>query len=94
MRSPYSLVNHPPAEPPPGVICPDIWTVQVRWWRRHTPDENRRCRECAGTAAWPCMSWLCWDGQLGDAIAASLQYRAEQEALLEGELVLAALTPA
>lgn len=100
MRSPYSLDNHPPAEPPPGVICPGLWTVQVRLWKRHTPwPGTTKCQECTGTASWPCHSWLSWDGQLGDAWAAHIRHVAEQKAAQDpaedaDRLVLAALAHA
>ncbi|MEV0649900.1 hypothetical protein AB0I28_32055 [Phytomonospora sp. NPDC050363] len=72
MKSPYSLKNLPPDDPPAGVICPGLWTMQVRYWRLHTPRPGtKRCQECKGTAAWPCHSWLCYDGLLGDAVEAS-----------------------
>lgn len=70
MRSPYSLEMPPPAEPPRGVLMPSLWPVQVRWWLRHTPKKGTRtCAACG--QSWPCHSWACWDGQLGDAVQAS-----------------------
>ena len=65
--------NPPPEEAPAGVICPGLWTVQVRWWKRHTPRlGEKKCTECG--QAWPCHSWLCWDGQIGDAWEASNRF--------------------
>ncbi|WP_156926137.1 hypothetical protein [Glycomyces arizonensis] len=72
MRSPYTLDNPPPDEPPSGVPVPSLWRVQARWWRRHTPALDQRsvrrpvCGHCG--QAWPCHSWACWDGQLGEAV--------------------------
>ncbi|THV24457.1 hypothetical protein [Glycomyces paridis] len=80
MRSPYTLDNPPPNEPPSEVLVPSLWRVQVRWWNRHTPSLDQRgvkhpvCGHCAQT--WPCHSWACWDGQLGQAVGP----RAEQAA--------------
>ncbi|MEV0649872.1 hypothetical protein AB0I28_31915 [Phytomonospora sp. NPDC050363] len=74
-------MNNPPQEDAPvGVICPGLWTVQVRWWKRHTPRLGEKtCTECG--QAWPCHSWLCWDGQIGDAWEASKRFqRTEAEA--------------
>jgi len=77
LRSPYSLDKPPPSEPPPGVLCPSLWPVQVRWWRRHTPkDKARTCAVCG--QGWPCHSWACWDGQIGDAVAAAEQHQLER----------------
>lgn len=51
---------------------PSLWRVQVRWWKRHTPTLDQQgakhpvCRHCG--QSWPCHSWACWDGQLGQAI--------------------------
>ncbi|GLZ81706.1 hypothetical protein Afil01_65130 [Actinorhabdospora filicis] len=74
MRSPFDLNNPPPEEGPVGVICPGLWTVQVRWWKRHTPRQGEKtCSECG--QSWPCHSWLCWDGQIGDAIEASERFK-------------------
>lgn len=72
MRSPYTLDNPPPDEPPSGVLVPSLWRVQARWWKRHTPALDQRstrrpvCGHCL--QAWPCHSWACWDGQLGEAV--------------------------
>lgn len=72
MRSPYTLDNPPPDEPPIEVLVPSLWRVQARWWKRHTPALDQQsakhpvCRHCA--QAWPCHSWACWDGQLGQAV--------------------------
>ncbi|WP_199043087.1 hypothetical protein [Glycomyces salinus] len=47
--------------------------MQARWWKRHTPASDQRgsrrpvCGHCH--QAWPCHSWACWDGQLGEAVA-------------------------
>ncbi|MCH7232344.1 hypothetical protein L0U85_16000 [Glycomyces sp. L485] len=47
--------------------------MQARWWKRHTPALEQRgarrpvCGHCR--QAWPCHSWACWDGQLGEAVA-------------------------
>ncbi|WP_460497144.1 hypothetical protein [Glycomyces tarimensis] len=47
--------------------------MQARWWKRHTPALDQRsarrpvCGHCRQT--WPCHSWACWDGQLGEAVA-------------------------
>ncbi|GAB3235129.1 hypothetical protein GCM10027447_32700 [Glycomyces halotolerans] len=74
LRSPYTLDNPPPDEPPNGVLVPSLWRVQARWWKRHTPAADQRtarrpvCGHCR--QAWPCHSWACWDGQLGEAVAA------------------------
>lgn len=67
MRSPYTLQKPPPVDPPAGAVCPSLWPVQVRWWLKHTPkDDSQVCRSCS--QAWPCHSWACWDGQIGDAV--------------------------
>ncbi|WP_153027425.1 hypothetical protein [Glycomyces albidus] len=72
MRSPYTLDNPPPDEPPSDVLVPSLWRVQARWWKRHTPALDQQgakhpvCRHCS--QAWPCHSWACWDGQLGQAV--------------------------
>ena len=74
MRSPYTLDNPPPDEPPSGVLVPSLWRVQTRWWKRHTPALDQRsarrpvCGHCR--QAWPCHSWACWDGQIGAAAEA------------------------
>ena len=72
MRSPYTLDNPPPDEPPSEVLVPSLWRVQARWWKRHTPALEQRsakhpvCGHCG--QSWPCHSWACWDGQLGQAV--------------------------
>jgi len=72
LRSPYTLENPPPDEPPSEVLVPSLWRVQARWWKRHTPAIDQRdakhpvCSHCA--QSWPCHSWACWDGQLGQAV--------------------------
>ncbi len=72
LRSPYTLDNPPPDEPPSGVLVPSLWRVQTRWWKRHTPAVDQRnarrpvCGHCR--QAWPCHSWACWDGQIGQAV--------------------------
>lgn len=72
MRSPYTLENPPPDEPPSEVLVPSLWRVQARWWKRHTPALDQRgakhpvCGHCG--QSWPCHSWACWDGQLGQAV--------------------------
>ncbi|QSB06069.1 hypothetical protein [Natronoglycomyces albus] len=70
MRSPFTLDNPPPEEPPQGVLVPSLWRVQVRWWKRHTPEKRPgrkpvNCRDCK--QVWPCHSWAAWDGQIGEA---------------------------
>ena len=76
MRSPFSLAEPPPDQPPAGVLCPSLWPVQIRWWLKHTPKVGGQsgdpCRICAQT--WPCPGWACWDGQLGEALAAAKKY--------------------
>lgn len=75
MRSPYTLENPPPDEPPSDVLVPSLWRVQARWWKRHTPALDQRtakhplCGHCG--QSWPCHSWACWDGQLGQAVGRS-----------------------
>lgn len=75
MRSPYTLENPPPDEPPSDVLVPSLWRVQARWWKRHTPAMDQRsvkhplCGHCG--QSWPCHSWACWDGQLGQAVGRS-----------------------
>ncbi|NUQ89128.1 MAG: hypothetical protein HOQ43_11775 [Glycomyces artemisiae] len=72
MRSPYTLDNPPPDEPPSEVLVPSLWRVQARWWKRHTPALDQQgakhpvCGHCG--QSWPCHSWACWDGQLGQAV--------------------------
>jgi len=89
MRSPFDLNNHPPADAPVGVICPGLWTVQVRWWKRHTPNPGeKKCTECA--QSWPCHSWLCWDGQIGDAWDAATRYQRAHPAALNSAAPLLA----
>lgn len=81
MRSPYTLDNPPPSEPPGQVLVPSLWRVQVRWWHRHTPALDQRgakhpvCGHCA--QSWPCHSWACWDGQLGQAVGPRAHEAAE-----------------
>jgi hypothetical protein len=75
LRSPYTLDNPPPDEPPSDVLVPSLWRVQARWWKRHTPAPEQRnakhpvCGHCG--QSWPCHSWACWDGQLGQAVGQS-----------------------
>jgi len=75
LRSPYTLDNPPPDEPPSEVLVPSLWRVQARWWKRHTPVLEQRgakhplCGHCR--QSWPCHSWACWDGQLGQAVGQS-----------------------
>lgn len=76
MRSPYTLDNPPPDEPPSEVLVPSLWRVQARWWKRHTPALDQLsakhpvCGHCG--QSWPCHSWACWDGQLGQAVSGSI----------------------
>jgi hypothetical protein len=57
------------------VLVPSLWRVQARWWKRHTPAMDQRgakhpvCGHCG--QSWPCHSWACWDGQLGQAVGRS-----------------------
>jgi hypothetical protein len=64
---------------------PSLWRVQARWWKRHTPALDQRdarhpvCGHCG--QSWPCHSWACWDGQLGQAVGRPpVQERAEAPA--------------
>lgn len=83
MRSPYTLDNPPPDEPPSNVLVPSLWRVQARWWKRHTPAFDQRgakhpvCGHCS--QSWPCHSWACWDGQLGQAVGGQAALRALPE---------------
>ncbi|WP_133884184.1 hypothetical protein [Glycomyces sp. NRRL B-16210] len=84
MRSPYTLDNPPPEVPPSDVLVPSLWRVQVRWWNRHTPALDQRgvkhpvCGHCG--QSWPCHSWACWDGQLGQAVGPRAHEAAPVEA--------------
>ncbi|GAA4924280.1 hypothetical protein GCM10023223_52150 [Stackebrandtia albiflava] len=70
----------PPSEPPDGVLSPSLWPVQVRWWRRHTPKGQARiCAVCG--QSWPCHSWACWDGQIGEAVEAAKRHQAQTASL-------------
>ena len=57
------------------MLVPSLWRVQARWWKRHTPALEQRtakhplCGHCE--QSWPCHSWACWDGQLGQAVGQS-----------------------
>lgn len=58
------------------MLVPSLWRVQARWWKRHTPAldqlgaKHPMCGHCG--QSWPCHSWACWDGQLGQAVGGSI----------------------
>ncbi|WP_143015014.1 hypothetical protein [Glycomyces harbinensis] len=73
---------------------PSLWRVQARWWKRHTPALDQRgvkhpvCSHCG--QSWPCHSWACWDGQLGQAVGGPpVTGRTEAPAPTEPSRVLA-----
>ncbi|MEV0644721.1 hypothetical protein AB0I28_05615 [Phytomonospora sp. NPDC050363] len=64
---PFTLLNRPPATPPPTARHPQLWTIQLHWWNRHTPHPNERhCHFCR--QLWPCASWFHWDDLLRRSI--------------------------
>ncbi|MBB6032924.1 hypothetical protein [Phytomonospora endophytica] len=60
----FNLLRPPPPEPPPSANRPELWSIQLHWWWRHTPTSigDRECRLCCHL--WPCPSWFHWDDLL------------------------------
>ncbi|GLZ79459.1 hypothetical protein Afil01_42660 [Actinorhabdospora filicis] len=60
----FNLLRPPPQSAPPTAADPELWSIQLHWWWRHTPAGlgHRDCRLCH--RPWPCPSWFHWDDLL------------------------------
>lgn len=70
MRSPYTLEDPPPIEPPDRVVEATAWSVAADLWHTHRPDTllGTDCVRCQH--GWPCPTWEVADSILGDVCAA------------------------
>lgn len=63
----FTLLNRPPTTPPPQATHPQLWTIQLHWWNRHTPHPgDRDCKFCL--RPWPCESWMHWNDLLNRSL--------------------------
>jgi hypothetical protein len=69
MRSPYTLEDPPPIEPPVAVVEATAWSIAAGLWHSHRPDSllGTDCVQCRH--GWPCPTWEVADGIIGDVCA-------------------------
>ncbi len=73
MRSPYTLDDPPPLQPPGPVIEITAWSIAADLWHEHHPDTllGADCMRCR--CAWPCATWEVADGIIAGVYAEHLQ---------------------
>ncbi|HEY3505456.1 MAG TPA: hypothetical protein VGN37_22060, partial [Actinocatenispora sp.] len=70
MRSPYTLDDPPPIDPPVAVVERTAWSLAADLWHGHQPDSLLGADCAACRLPWPCPTWEVADGVLGDVCAA------------------------
>ncbi len=72
MRSPYTLDDPPPLQPPGPVIEITAWSIAADRWHEHHPDTllGADCMRCR--CAWPCPTWEVADGIIAGVYAEHL----------------------
>lgn len=93
MRSPYTLDDPPPRQPPAAVVEVTAWALAADIWHGHQPDSllGTECAECH--RSWPCPSWEVADSILADVCPPGTTPRRAADAGTGGRVPRSAASP-